>query len=71
MDITRIGRNPATDPQKARASQISVHNGTVYFAATPNRPFAGGALGRPSRRERSSRASTSASRSPVATSRGS
>jgi enamine deaminase RidA (YjgF/YER057c/UK114 family) len=43
MDITRIGRNPATDPQKARASQISVHNGTVYFAATPNRPFAGGA----------------------------
>lgn len=43
MEITRIGRNPATDPQKARGSQISVHNGTVYFAATPNRPFDGGA----------------------------
>ena len=43
MEIVRIGRNPASDPQKARASQISVHNGTVYFAATPNRPFDGGA----------------------------
>jgi enamine deaminase RidA (YjgF/YER057c/UK114 family) len=43
MEITRIGRNPATDPQKARGSQISVHNGTVYFAATANRPFDGGA----------------------------
>jgi enamine deaminase RidA (YjgF/YER057c/UK114 family) len=43
MEITRIGRNPATNPQNARARQISVHNGTVYFAATPNRPFEGGA----------------------------
>jgi len=43
MDITRIGRNPAADPQRARASQISVHNGTVYFAAVPNRPFDSGA----------------------------
>lgn len=41
MEIKRIGRNPGTDPQRARASQISVHNGTVYFAATPNRPFGG------------------------------
>ena len=39
MEIKRIGRNPAADPQKARASQISVHNNTVYFAASPNRPF--------------------------------
>jgi enamine deaminase RidA (YjgF/YER057c/UK114 family) len=39
MDIQRIGRNPATDPARSRASQIAVHNGTVYFAATPDRPF--------------------------------
>lgn len=40
MDIERIGRNPAgADQNRSRASQISVHNGTVYFAATPNRPF--------------------------------
>lgn len=40
MDIKRIGRNPAGDDQsRSRASQISVHNGTVYFAATPDRPF--------------------------------
>ena len=44
MDIKRIGRNPATsDPSRSRASQISVHNGTVYFAATPDRPFDPGA----------------------------
>jgi len=43
MDIKRIGRNPAADPQRARGSQISVYNGTVYFAATPDRPFDGGA----------------------------
>jgi enamine deaminase RidA (YjgF/YER057c/UK114 family) len=44
MDITRIGRNPAgTDSARSRASQISVHNGTVYFAATPDRPFDPGA----------------------------
>lgn len=40
MDIERIGRNPAGGNQpRSRASQISVHNGTVYFAATPDRPF--------------------------------
>ncbi|MDX6748583.1 RidA family protein [Geminicoccaceae bacterium 1502E] len=39
MDIKRIGRNPAGDGTRSRASQISVHNGTVYFAATPDRPF--------------------------------
>jgi enamine deaminase RidA (YjgF/YER057c/UK114 family) len=40
MEITRIGRNPAGgDQNRARSSQISVHNGTVYFAATPDRPF--------------------------------
>jgi enamine deaminase RidA (YjgF/YER057c/UK114 family) len=43
MDIKRIGRNPATDTERSRASQITVHNGTVYFAATPDRPFDGGA----------------------------
>ena len=43
MDIKRIGRNPATDPTRSRASQITVHNGTVYFAATPDRPFDPGA----------------------------
>jgi enamine deaminase RidA (YjgF/YER057c/UK114 family) len=43
MDIQRIGRNPATDPARTRASQISVHNGVVYFAATPDRPFDPGA----------------------------
>jgi enamine deaminase RidA (YjgF/YER057c/UK114 family) len=43
MDIQRIGRNPATDPSRARGSQISVHNGVVYFAATPDRPFDPGA----------------------------
>lgn len=42
-DIQRIGRNPATDPARARASQISVHSGVVYFAATPDRPFNPGA----------------------------
>lgn len=43
MEIKRIGRNPATDPSRSRGSQISVHNGTVYFAATPDRPFDAGA----------------------------
>src|SRR6188508_2853804 len=44
MDIKRIGRNPSgTDSTRSRASQISVHNGTVYFAATPDRPFDPGA----------------------------
>ena len=44
MDIERIGRNPAGgNQQRSRASQISVHNGTVYFAATPDRPFDPGA----------------------------
>ena len=43
MEINRIGRNPATDPSRSRGSQISVHNGTVYFAATPDRPFDPGA----------------------------
>ena len=44
MDIKRIGRNPASsDPSRTRASQISVHNGAVYFAATPDRPFDPGA----------------------------
>ena len=43
MDIKRIGRNPATDPTRSRSSQITVHNGTVYFAATPDRPFDPGA----------------------------
>ena len=43
MDIKRIGRNAATDPARARGSQISIHNGTVYFAATPDRPFDPGA----------------------------
>lgn len=44
MEIKRIGRNPAGDDQsRSRASQISVYNGTVYFAATPNRPFDPGA----------------------------
>ncbi|WP_442872996.1 RidA family protein [Aurantimonas sp. C2-3-R2] len=40
MDIKRIGRNPASgDESRSRASQISIHNGTIYFAATPDRPF--------------------------------
>ena len=43
MEIKRIGRNPATDPSRSRGSQITVHNGTVYFAATPVRPFDPGA----------------------------
>jgi len=43
MEIKRIGRNPADDPSRARASLVSVHNGTVYFAAIPNRPFDPGA----------------------------
>jgi enamine deaminase RidA (YjgF/YER057c/UK114 family) len=43
MEIKRIGRNPATDPSRSRGSQIKVHNGTVYFAATPDRPFDPGA----------------------------
>ncbi len=43
MTIQRIGRNPAGDPARSRASQITVHNGTVYFAATPDRPFDSGA----------------------------
>ena len=44
MEIKRIGRNPAGDDQsRSRASLISVYNGTVYFAATPNRPFDPGA----------------------------
>ena len=43
MDIKRIGRNPATDAARSRGSQITVHNGTVYFAATPDRPFDPGA----------------------------
>ena len=44
MNIERIGRNPAGGSQsRSRASQISIHNGTVYFAATPDRPFDPGA----------------------------
>ena len=44
MDIKRIGRNPSNiDPTRSRGSQISIHNGTVYFAATPDRPFDAGA----------------------------
>jgi len=44
VEIKRIGRNPATsDPARSRSSQISVHDGTVYFAATPDRPFDPGA----------------------------
>lgn len=44
MDIKRIGRNPSsTDATRSRGSQITVHNGTVYFAATPDRPFDPGA----------------------------
>lgn len=43
MDIQRIGRNPATEAPRSRSSQISIHNGTVYFAATPDRPFDAGA----------------------------
>ena len=43
MDIKRIGRNPATDAARSRGSQITVHNGTAYFAATPDRPFDPGA----------------------------
>lgn len=40
MDIQRIGRNPSSkDPSRARGSQISVYGGTVYFAATPDRPI--------------------------------
>jgi enamine deaminase RidA (YjgF/YER057c/UK114 family) len=43
MDIKRIGRNPAGEgTSRSRASQISVYNGTVYFAATPDRPFSPG-----------------------------
>ena len=42
-DIKRIGRNPAADPARSRGSQITVHNGVVYFAATPDRPFDPGA----------------------------
>ena len=41
--IKRIGRNPATDPNRSRGSQISVHNSVVYFAATPDRPYDPGA----------------------------
>lgn len=41
--ITRIGKNMASpDQTRIRASQISCHDGVVYFAATPNRPFDGG-----------------------------
>ena len=44
MEIERIGRNPAGDQQsRSRASLISVHNGTIYFAAIPNRPIESGA----------------------------
>lgn len=44
MDIKRIGRNPGGgDGSRSRGSQISVHNGTVYFAATPDRPYDPGA----------------------------
>ena len=40
MDIKRIGCNPSNiDPARSRSSQISIHNGTVYFAATPDRPY--------------------------------
>lgn len=39
MSIQRIGRNPATDTTRSRGSQISIHNGVLYFAATPDRPF--------------------------------
>jgi len=41
--IKRIGRNPATDTSRSRGSQITVHNGVVYFAATPDRPYDPGA----------------------------
>lgn len=39
-DIKRIGQNLSGKEQsRIRASQISCHNGVVYFAATPNKPF--------------------------------
>jgi enamine deaminase RidA (YjgF/YER057c/UK114 family) len=43
MEIKRIGRNPSADKSRSRASQISVHNGMAYFAATPDQPFDAGA----------------------------
>lgn len=43
MEIKRIGRNPSADKSRSRASQISVHNGVAYFAATPDQPFDAGA----------------------------
>lgn len=46
MEIKRIGRNPSNpngEPSRSRASIISVHNRTVYFAAIPNRPIEPGA----------------------------
>jgi enamine deaminase RidA (YjgF/YER057c/UK114 family) len=42
MSITRHGRNPGTPGTGLdRASQVVVHNGTVYFVVTGNRPFGG------------------------------
>jgi enamine deaminase RidA (YjgF/YER057c/UK114 family) len=43
MKIERIGRNPAGEQSRSRASLISVHNETIYFAAIPNRPIDPGA----------------------------
>ncbi|BBK39967.1 hypothetical protein STAQ_50450 [Allostella sp. ATCC 35155] len=40
MSIVRHGRNPGTAGLD-RASQVVVHNGTVYFVVTGNRPFEG------------------------------
>ncbi|MEY3664320.1 MAG: hypothetical protein RLZZ153_502 [Pseudomonadota bacterium] len=39
MSIKRIGRNPGTDTGRVRSSQITVYNGLINFAATPDRPF--------------------------------
>ena len=39
MSIKRIGRNPGTDAGRVRSSQITVYNGLINFAATPDRPF--------------------------------
>lgn len=40
MSIVRHGRNPGTPGTGLdRASQVVVHNGTVYFVVTGNRPF--------------------------------
>ncbi len=40
MHIQRIGRNlSSVDPARIRGCQISVYDGTIYFAATPDRPI--------------------------------